>query len=104
MKVTRSYEGHGGVRCPMCGGGTSVTDSRPVEGGKMIRRRRQCMECQHRITTFERALSMRPDRAFVDRVNLIATTAKELVERISEIQMILDEIEEERDAAPRVRE
>ena len=41
------------MRCPYCGFFDSrVTDSRNVENG--IRRRRECLECQLRYTTYER--------------------------------------------------
>lgn len=41
------------MRCPYCGFSDSrVTDSRNVENG--VRRRRECLECQRRFTTYER--------------------------------------------------
>lgn len=41
--------------CPTCGApNTRVIDSRPAEGGKAIRRRRQCEDCSSRFTTYER--------------------------------------------------
>jgi transcriptional repressor NrdR len=43
------------MRCPYCGAAdTQVKDSRPTEDGTAIRRRRVCMECGGRFTTFER--------------------------------------------------
>ena len=43
------------MRCPKCGGNkSSVVDSRQAEDGSTIRRRRECEECQHRFTTYER--------------------------------------------------
>ena len=43
------------MRCPKCGGNKSrVVDSRQAEDGNTIRRRRECEECQHRFTTYER--------------------------------------------------
>ncbi|MCF3942564.1 transcriptional regulator NrdR [Oceanobacillus alkalisoli] len=33
---------------------TKVTDSRPIEDGRAIRRRRECERCGQRFTTFER--------------------------------------------------
>lgn len=33
---------------------TKVLDSRPIEGGRSIRRRRECERCGYRFTTFER--------------------------------------------------
>jgi transcriptional repressor NrdR len=43
------------MRCPFCGSeDTQVKDSRPVEDGTSIRRRRQCTACGARFTTLER--------------------------------------------------
>ncbi|MGM0920910.1 MAG: transcriptional regulator NrdR [Bacillota bacterium] len=43
------------MKCPTCQhNGTRVLDSRPVDEGKSIRRRRECEECQYRFTTFEK--------------------------------------------------
>lgn len=42
------------MRCPYCGYGESkVIDSRPAEEGSTIRRRRECLACQKRFTTYE---------------------------------------------------
>lgn len=41
--------------CPSCrAGDTKVVDSRIAEEGSAIRRRRRCLTCDHRFTTFER--------------------------------------------------
>ncbi|MEE8444095.1 MAG: transcriptional regulator NrdR [Alphaproteobacteria bacterium] len=43
------------MRCPFCGtDDTQVKDSRPTEEGAAIRRRRACIGCGQRFTTFER--------------------------------------------------
>jgi len=43
------------MRCPYCGSTDSkVTDSRMTESGDAIRRRRECLSCAQRFTTFER--------------------------------------------------
>ncbi|MTH52890.1 transcriptional regulator NrdR [Bacillus mangrovi] len=43
------------MKCPACHNqGTRVLDSRPVEDGRAIRRRRECEDCQFRFTTFEK--------------------------------------------------
>ena len=43
------------MRCPYCGAeDTRVVDSRPVEAGVAIRRRRACERCEQRFTTYER--------------------------------------------------
>ncbi len=42
------------MRCPSCGQDRDrVVDSRAVRGGRAVRRRRLCMECDHRFTTYE---------------------------------------------------
>ena len=43
------------MRCPSCGSlDTQVKDSRPTEDSAVIRRRRVCLACNFRFTTFER--------------------------------------------------
>jgi transcriptional repressor NrdR len=43
------------MRCPFCGSSnTQVKDSRPTEDNTAIRRRRVCLDCSGRFTTFER--------------------------------------------------
>ena len=43
------------MRCPRCNEvGTRVIDSRDLEGGSTIRRRRECETCAYRFTTYER--------------------------------------------------
>lgn len=43
------------MKCPNCDyKSTRVLDSRPIDEGKTIRRRRECDECNYRFTTFER--------------------------------------------------
>ena len=42
------------MKCPFCGDQESkVVDSRHSEDGQSIRRRRECMGCQRRFTTYE---------------------------------------------------
>jgi len=49
------------MRCPHCGYGDSkVVDSRLSKDGMQIRRRRLCLECGRRYTTFERIESSLP--------------------------------------------
>ncbi|MEE1275251.1 MAG: transcriptional regulator NrdR [Olegusella sp.] len=43
------------MRCPKCGCEESkVVDSRPSDSNDSIRRRRECVECGYRFTTYER--------------------------------------------------
>jgi transcriptional repressor NrdR len=49
------------VHCPFCGHEeTKVTDSRLAGGGAQIRRRRECLSCGERFTTFESAELVMP--------------------------------------------
>jgi transcriptional repressor NrdR len=44
------------MKCPFCGGAdTQVVDSRESEEGESIRRRRRCLSCDKRFTTYETA-------------------------------------------------
>jgi transcriptional repressor NrdR len=43
------------VKCPYCGGHDDrVVDSREASGGEAIRRRRECLSCGRRFTSYER--------------------------------------------------
>lgn len=43
------------MKCPSCqNSNTRVLDSRPVDDGRSIRRRRECERCSFRFTTFEK--------------------------------------------------
>lgn len=43
------------MRCPKCGHPESkVLDSRPTEEGTVVRRRRECLGCAERFTTYEK--------------------------------------------------
>ncbi len=47
------------MRCPFCGFEDSkVIDSRPTDEGVAIRRRRECIECTKRFTTYEKVESL----------------------------------------------
>lgn len=48
-------QGAPGMKCPYCGDPESkVVDSRPSEENDNIRRRRECLKCGKRFTTFEK--------------------------------------------------
>jgi len=43
------------MQCPFCGqDNDKVVDSRSSEGGRVVRRRRECRNCHKRYTTYER--------------------------------------------------
>lgn len=47
------------MKCPFCGDIESkVVDSRPSEEGASIRRRRECLDCRKRFTTYETVESL----------------------------------------------
>jgi len=49
------------MKCPFCNHeDTQVLDSRVLEDGDAIRRRRRCLSCDRRFTTYERAELMMP--------------------------------------------
>lgn len=49
------------MHCPFCGAtDTKVIDSRLVADGHQVRRRRQCLACHERYTTFETAELLMP--------------------------------------------
>ena len=68
------------VRCPGCGSvDDKVVDSRQSDDGGSIRRRRQCLQCARRFTTFERLeelpliiVKRSGDRMPFDRAKIIA--------------------------------
>jgi len=56
------------VHCPFCGHvETKVTDSRLASEGRQIRRRRECLACGERFTTFEAAELVMPQIVKSDR-------------------------------------
>ena len=90
--------------CPFCAHQESkVVDKREGTDGKTTRRRRECLKCTRRFTTFERAetldlLVIKKDgkREVFDRVKLRSGIIKACEKRpISalEVEKILDEIE-----------
>src|SRR4029453_7609727 len=51
----------GAVRCPYCQtADDKVVDSRPSDVGAAIRRRRECLACGRRFTTYERLQALPP--------------------------------------------
>jgi transcriptional regulator NrdR family protein len=57
-----------GIKCPSCGHQTStVKDSRPTDDFRQIRRRRLCLRCGARHTTFEAYTLSEQDRDALER-------------------------------------
>jgi len=84
------------MKCPFCGFDDSqVKDSRSSEDNSAIRRRRECMKCKQRFTTFERIESAnlmivkRDDtRQIYDRNKLFRSIATPLQKRATTTQQI----------------
>jgi transcriptional repressor NrdR len=92
------------MRCPHCeNDATRVIDSRDLENGSTIRRRRECEACGHRFTTYERPegarlVVMKRDgsREEFEREKLRAGLLKALQKRpvtLDRVEAALDEIE-----------
>ena len=94
------------MKCPFCGFTDSkVIDSRPAEEGATIRRRRECMACQKRCTTYE-IIERLPlvvvkrdgSRQSFDKVKLINGMVRACEKRpvsLQTLEKIADEIEQE---------
>lgn len=90
------------MQCPFCGQDSDrVVDSRGSDGGKSIRRRRECSACSRRFTTYERAeealrlsvIKKDGSRVPYDREKLIAGLQKACYKRPVTEQQIRDIIE-----------
>ena len=91
------------MKCPACGVADSkVIDSRPVEEGYSIRRRRECKACQKRFTTFEIVeteqiivLKKNGSKELFDRNKLLSGLLKACQKRPVNAEEIATEIENE---------
>ena len=92
------------MKCPYCGHSESrVVDSRPAEEGATIRRRRECLLCQKRFTTYEimerlPIIAVKKDgsRQTFDKMKIINGMLRACEKRpvaLSDIQAAADEIE-----------
>jgi len=67
------------MKCPKCQAtDTKVIESREVSGGDAIRRRRECLKCQNRFTTYER----------IERSNLVVVKKNGLRESFSRDKLL----------------
>ena len=91
------------MRCPVCGcPDLKVIDSRPIEEGNSIRRRRECQRCSKRFTTFEmietsQIIVIKKDgsKEPFDRVKLVGGILKATRKRSVDAEAIVSEIETE---------
>jgi len=92
------------VKCPFCGEDNDrVVDSRSASEGEMIRRRRECLECGRRYTTYEvieetrlRVIKKDGSRVPFDREKVLAGMLKACEKRpvsMERLEAIVTEIE-----------
>ena len=92
------------MKCPSCGSeDDKVVDSRTVRDGRAVRRRRECLECGDRFTTYE-SPEMRPvvvvkrsgERVTYERSKVVLGVTKACEKRpvsLEEIDIIVDRVE-----------
>ena len=91
------------MKCPACGYFDSkVVDSRPAQDGASIRRRRECLVCQKRFTTFEIVEAIQPivvkkdgSKELFDRNKLLSGVLKACQKRPVNAEDIVSDIEAE---------
>lgn len=94
------------MKCPACGAlDSKVVDSRPTDEFSTIRRRRECIQCGKRFTTYEKIestpiLVVKKDgrREIFDRQKVINALLKACGKRpvaIADMEAVVDDIEKE---------
>ena len=92
------------MNCPSCGSAdsTKVIDSRPVEESNSVRRRRECLVCQFRFTTYEvieefqtLVVKKNGDKEYFDRSKLLRGIMNACQKRPVDAEAIAREIEQE---------
>ena len=95
------------MRCPFCKEDhDKVIDSRASEGGRVIRRRRKCLACKRRFTTYEKigesfklnVIKKDGSRVPYDRDKVVSGLQKACYKRpvaADQIQEIADRVEED---------
>jgi transcriptional repressor NrdR len=93
------------MKCPFCShDDTRVVDSRLGKEGNNIRRRRECIECERRFTTYERVeetlpLVVKKDgrREVFDRQKIIAGMQRACEKRpvsVATVEKVVDQLEQ----------
>ncbi|MCR5625089.1 MAG: transcriptional regulator NrdR [Lachnospiraceae bacterium] len=92
------------MKCPFCGEDDSkVIDSRPADDGASIRRRRSCISCNRRFTTYERVeaipifvIKKDNSRQLYDRSKVESGIFRSINKRpvsVEQVETMIDEIE-----------
>ncbi|MBE6626134.1 MAG: transcriptional repressor NrdR [Ruminococcaceae bacterium] len=89
------------MKCPVCSSPESkVLDTRPVEENNSIRRRRECLDCHARFTTYEIVDVLNPivvkkdgSRELFDKNKLLSGLLKACQKRNVDAKAVADEIE-----------
>ena len=103
--VKQERNGGFSMRCPYCAHPESkVVDSRPSDEGASIRRRRECLECHKRFTTYETIESLPlviikkdGNRQSFDRSKILTSMLKSCEKRsvpVAVLEQIATEIEQ----------
>lgn len=91
------------MKCPYCSYHDSkVIDSRPVEENNSIRRRRECLECHARFTTYEIVDVFQPvvlkkdgSKELFDKNKILSGLLKACEKRPVNAETVADEVESE---------
>jgi len=91
------------MKCPSCGSDDiKVVDSRPVEENNSIRRRRECLSCQTRFTTYEVIDAFQPvvvkkdgSKELFDKNKMLTGLLKACEKRPVNAESVASEIEAE---------
>lgn len=94
------------MNCPFCNfHETKVVDSRPTDEGQAIRRRRECLRCLKRFTTYEKmektpliVIKKDGNRQLFDRNKILNGILKACEKRpvpLTKIEELVDEIEKD---------
>ena len=101
--VSYGFTGEDHMKCPFCNFPESkVLDTRVIDEGSSIKRRRECLECQKRFTTFEVletvqifVIKKSGEKELFDRTKLLAGVLKATQKRPVNADEVVSEIEAE---------
>lgn len=90
------------MKCPYCGFlDSKVIDSRPTDGNESIRRRRVCLKCEKRFTTYERVedqtivvIKKDETREPFSRTKLLNSLIKSCEKRPIKVEILEDAVDE----------